>query len=228
MKPLTLAHKGGDCFGVENSLTAIKKALKFKPDIIEVDVRKSKDNILFCYHGNILEFLLPKLFFKKKLKTLKHRYPTIATLKQVASLIGNKSILFLDIQDKDINVEDVIKELKGVKIKEVYLAKNDLEFHKNIKKLPLKWKKVYNVGIPVLKPKIKEIINAKIDVIELFFWDFKEENIKLLRKQGIEVALSHRFIPPQIYFKKCFSKKALWVWQQELLQLIKYKEEVTT
>ena len=54
-RPLVMAHAGGLSHGRENSKEAVKSSLKFNPDIIEIDARKSKDNVLFCCTINSLK-----------------------------------------------------------------------------------------------------------------------------------------------------------------------------
>jgi len=61
MKPLILTHRGGDCFATENSVEAVQQSLRYKPGIIELDVRKNSDGILYCFQGNLGEFLFPKI-----------------------------------------------------------------------------------------------------------------------------------------------------------------------
>ena len=49
---MTIAAHRGDCYNwYENTMTAFEKAIQAGADMIETDVRVSKDNILFLMHG---------------------------------------------------------------------------------------------------------------------------------------------------------------------------------
>ncbi|HAS55431.1 MAG: hypothetical protein A2X56_13070 [Nitrospirae bacterium GWC2_57_13] len=48
--PLVIAHRGDSSHALENSLEAVRLALSLGVDMIEVDVRKSRDNRLYLMH----------------------------------------------------------------------------------------------------------------------------------------------------------------------------------
>ncbi|HAK59511.1 MAG TPA: glycerophosphodiester phosphodiesterase, partial [Nitrospiraceae bacterium] len=51
--PLVIAHRGDSSRALENSLDAIRLALSVPADMIEIDIRKSRDDQLFLMHdGN--------------------------------------------------------------------------------------------------------------------------------------------------------------------------------
>ena len=130
-KPLIMAHKGGDYFSKENSLKAVKKSLEIGVAIIELNIRKSSDGVIFCYHGNIIESLFPRLSFNKPFNKLKNKYQTLITLKEAVEAINNKAEIFLDIKDCSINLEEIKEDLRKNK-KRTYLASNSLRFHKKL------------------------------------------------------------------------------------------------
>lgn len=49
-KPLVIAHRGDSSRALENSLEAFRLALSIPVDMIEFDIRKSRDNVLFVMH----------------------------------------------------------------------------------------------------------------------------------------------------------------------------------
>lgn len=51
-RPLIIAHRGDPSRALENSLAAVRFALSVPVDMIEVDVRKSRDNRLFVMHDD--------------------------------------------------------------------------------------------------------------------------------------------------------------------------------
>jgi glycerophosphoryl diester phosphodiesterase len=48
--PLVIAHRGDPSNALENSLEAIHRALAYPVDMIEIDIRKSRDNVLYVMH----------------------------------------------------------------------------------------------------------------------------------------------------------------------------------
>ena len=48
--PLVIAHRGDSSNALENSLEAIHGALAYPVDMIELDIRKSRDNVLYVMH----------------------------------------------------------------------------------------------------------------------------------------------------------------------------------
>lgn len=48
--PLTIAHRGDSSRALENSLQAVQLALSLPADMIEIDIRKSLDHVLYVMH----------------------------------------------------------------------------------------------------------------------------------------------------------------------------------
>ncbi len=48
--PLVIAHRGDPSAALENSLEAIHHALSYPVDMIEIDIRRSRDDVLFVMH----------------------------------------------------------------------------------------------------------------------------------------------------------------------------------
>jgi glycerophosphoryl diester phosphodiesterase len=49
-RPIIIAHRGDSSNALENSLEAILRALMYPVDMIELDIRKSRDNALYVMH----------------------------------------------------------------------------------------------------------------------------------------------------------------------------------
>ena len=104
-KVLAVAHRGDWRNAPENSVDAIKRALEMGIDIVEIDVRKTKDNQLIVIHdkwidrtttgkGKISELLFDSIQ-KKVLRNgagmpTKHKVPT---LREVMSFVKDKPLL---------------------------------------------------------------------------------------------------------------------------------------
>ena len=219
MKPYLLAHRGGDCFGPENSQQAIEASLKYKMDIIEIDVRESSDGILFCYHGNVSEFLFARFYFKKPYKLLKEKYSSLLTLSEALALIQDKAILFIDVKDNNINPSKLITQIKQGKSNQVYIASQSLDFLKKMGSLPKTWRKVCNGGILFLKLKLHELLASDIDIIELWWWDYSKKNRVLLKSHDISTALARWLFPRKKYITTCFSTESHWVSDYDIPKL---------
>ncbi len=51
--PLVIAHRGDSSNALENSLESIRRALSLSVDMIEIDIRKSRDNGLYVMHDKL-------------------------------------------------------------------------------------------------------------------------------------------------------------------------------
>jgi glycerophosphoryl diester phosphodiesterase len=51
--PLVIAHRGDSSNALENSLEAVRRALSLPADMIELDIRKTRDNALFVMHDTL-------------------------------------------------------------------------------------------------------------------------------------------------------------------------------
>ena len=105
--PKIIAHKAiitGEYQG--NTLYAIKESLGDNVDGIEVDVRMSKDNVLFLYHGDTLEEYTnghgtPENYTWSELSKLSYKdnfASSIVSLEEFFDIVGNQKAIFLDIK----------------------------------------------------------------------------------------------------------------------------------
>ncbi|HYA85561.1 MAG TPA: glycerophosphodiester phosphodiesterase [Nitrospirota bacterium] len=51
--PLVIAHRGDSSESLENSIDSIHRALSYPVDMIELDIRKSLDNVLYVMHDKM-------------------------------------------------------------------------------------------------------------------------------------------------------------------------------
>lgn len=93
-----------------NTLEAIQEAVASYVDGIEIDVRFSKDNVPFLYHGDRLEEVtngsgIPESYTWEQLHYLSYLHDEqskIITLEEVFKLVGSQKYLFLDIKTSKI------------------------------------------------------------------------------------------------------------------------------
>jgi len=105
-KPLVIAHRGDASRALENSLDAFRLALSIPVDMIEFDIRKSRDNILYVMHdkdtgrtaeGNIdIEKAVSDDISRLRLKNGE----TIPTLNDVLTLVEGRVGLNIEIKSE--------------------------------------------------------------------------------------------------------------------------------
>ncbi|MEK6917750.1 MAG: glycerophosphodiester phosphodiesterase family protein [Nanoarchaeota archaeon] len=207
--PLIMAHAGGDKYFQENSLKAINQSNKLKPDIIELDVRKSKDNVLFCHHGKILLGLLKAYFSSyRKFDDIK-KGKTIFTLEKILSEIKNNPIMYLDIKDKRINAKDIENVFRKAKFSRVYIASYSKKYLVNLKNvLGKKYLYAYQHPIFFIKSFIKRY-KGKINMVKIFRWEKKY--FKELKKQGFQPKLYYSFYSKKRYIEDSIKLKSLYI-----------------
>lgn len=130
---LRIAHRGASGHATENTLSAVKKALELKSDVIELDVRTTKTGEVVVIHdayvdrlsngqGRVKKLTLENLFGLKLRKGEK-----ITTLKKAIRLIDRKAKVNIDIKERDA-VEPVVKIVEdfvnnqGWKYSDFYLS----------------------------------------------------------------------------------------------------------
>lgn len=105
------AHRGVTEFGNrENTLEAFQKAIDLQIEAIELDVRKSKDNILIIHHNDHIEnFKLNSLIYDDIVKLSQTKGYIIPQFKDVLQLCHNH--IFLDIEVKEPGYEEEVVNL---------------------------------------------------------------------------------------------------------------------
>src|SRR3989338_2361647 len=88
--------------------------------IIELDVRKSKDGVLYCYHGTLMQYWFG-LKDSAKFVDIKKKYG-VDSLEEILQVITDDKTIFLDIKSKAITKEDILNALEGKKFKEIFFG----------------------------------------------------------------------------------------------------------
>lgn len=115
--PIQIGHRGacGYIRNGDNTLESIKKAISLNVDVIEIDIRVSKDNDLVVTHDNILNQKPISQYTTEELKKL-----NIITLEDVFN-IETTIPFMLDIKSP-YNVDLIIDILYKYKPEELYIA----------------------------------------------------------------------------------------------------------
>lgn len=130
----------------ENSVEVFKMA-DSKPYIqaIELDVRKSKDGVLYCYHGNLFQYLFI-LKLHLPFAELKKRYGA-PTLTEVLDVISPGKVLILDMKDTKVTKEDIASVFAGKQFREIVIANKSVSFLKRFNDMPKEFVKMLNGNI---------------------------------------------------------------------------------
>ncbi|KPV63845.1 MAG: cytoplasmic glycerophosphodiester phosphodiesterase [Candidatus Bathyarchaeota archaeon BA2] len=117
-KVLIIAHRGASAYEPENTLRSVKKALELGADMVEVDVRASRDGHIVVMHDAVVDRTTNGKGYVKDmtLKELKKLdaglEEPIPTLQEVAELVRGKAQLVVEIKVPEIEgkVLRIIKE----------------------------------------------------------------------------------------------------------------------
>jgi len=117
-KILIIAHRGASAYEPENTLRSVEKALELGADMVEVDVRSSRDGHIVVMHDAVVDRTTNGKGYVKDvtLKELKRLNAglgeRVPTLQEVAQLIGRKARLVVEIKVPGIEkrVLEIIKE----------------------------------------------------------------------------------------------------------------------
>lgn len=112
-KPLIIAHRGASGYAKDNSLEAFLLAAKQGADIVEMDVRVTKDQVLVLNHANHISRLRRGLKVSSKTyQELKDMGLTFPKLSDVIKLLPKHTFIDLDLKSHvmDLALKALIKE----------------------------------------------------------------------------------------------------------------------
>lgn len=144
-----LAHRGhynaaSRFLHPENSC-AVCRISTMKADIIELDLRKSCDGVLYCYHGGLLFYHLLSRF-SWSFAFLQRRYH-VDSLAAILNIISPEKTLFLDIKDNSITPDDLLRAFSRKSFPEVILGNRSVRYLSAFNDLPASFVKVLNGNI---------------------------------------------------------------------------------
>ena len=109
-KTLIVAHRGASALAKENTIASFAKAIEIGADMIEFDVRRTKDRVLVAYHDpTIGGHPLSKLTLDEANRLTQAKGVTIPTVEEVVKLTRGK--IRLDVEIKETGYESDIIEL---------------------------------------------------------------------------------------------------------------------
>lgn len=213
VKPLIMFHGRSSAYGKPDSVESITRALKYSVDIIELDIRKSRDGVLFCYHGSWFAWVLRYLYFNVVKRNLR-----VDTLEEVLKVITTKKIIFLDIKDKRITAED-LSNVCGKFNQKYWIASRDLWYLGQLKSVLKDCKFVYNSGFVRLKNGLANLQMRGIDIIKVFRWQLTPNLKPHLLRSGLQFNIHPWFMDTKKYLEKVEKYGSVWVAYDDLEHL---------
>jgi glycerophosphoryl diester phosphodiesterase len=204
---IIVAHRGASAYEPENTLRAIEKAIELGADMVEVDVRRSKDGHIVVIHDDSVDRTTNGKGYVRKmtLEELKKldagKGERIPTLQEVIGAVRRRVVLLIEI--KVLNLEEsVIRviEKEGIE-KEVMITSFYHFASKRIKKID----SIIKTGVifkchPIRSAELA--LNANADALFPEYKYTSKEMVREARKSNLEIypwtiddqALADRFI----------------------------------
>jgi glycerophosphoryl diester phosphodiesterase len=116
-KKLIIAHRGAPSYAKENTINSFKKAMALGADMIEFDVRRTKDNVFIVYHDGFIQGKpINEWTYKEIRKIARDQGFDLPTVEEV--LKWSKGRIKLDVELKEEGYEKGIVELLSKYFKE--------------------------------------------------------------------------------------------------------------
>lgn len=128
---LKIAHRAAAGHNLENTLSAFKKALTFKVDMIEFDVHLTKDKRVVVIHDSTVNRTtngkgkVSDLTFKEIRKLITKNKERIPTLEEVLDLVKEKCTLNIEVKDGKAT-EKVMEVLNKKKYSDVVISSSSV------------------------------------------------------------------------------------------------------
>ena len=169
---LIIGHRGARGLAPENTITSLLKALEYKVDMIEIDVRVSKDGVAVLHHNRTLQDESDnKLHIDKyNYEKLKNHKKDLATLDEALKAINRKIPLYIEVKG-DVPFKPIVQILKNYKHK-FFLAskiqKTLLELHHALPNVPKIVTEPWS-GIRAVY-RAKQLGTKTLSMNQLFLW----------------------------------------------------------
>ena len=109
-KTMIIAHRGASAFAKENTIESFRKAIDLGADMIEIDVRRTKDHILIVHHDELIKGKRVKeLTYDEIFKMARDQGFSLATFEEVLKYTSEK--IKLDIELTEETYEKGVIEL---------------------------------------------------------------------------------------------------------------------
>ncbi|WP_457625796.1 glycerophosphodiester phosphodiesterase [Persephonella sp.] len=119
VKPFSvIGHRGAKGVKPENTISAIEYGIKAGADIVEIDIRKTKDGRLILLHDKDFKRLTGRALFPSQLnfdfirENIFIEGEPVATLEEAVDTVNGRSGLFIEIKEPDTTdkIVEIVKE----------------------------------------------------------------------------------------------------------------------
>lgn len=195
---LVVAHRGSHKYFPENSLGAIKKSIENNIDIIEIDIRETKDQIPVLLHDddlkrttgfhlriselNFIDLAAYPLLFKGQPTDF-----TIPSLEEALKSIKGKAVLNLDFKLNDLDaIKRSYKLIENYQMEgSVILSLRDYELFPELYELN---PNIRIMPVAFSNRKIKNVIkNDNLDVVQVYHRNYNKRILNELHSRNIEI-----------------------------------------
>jgi len=135
-----IGHRGARGLAPENTITSLLKALEYKVDMVEFDVRVSKDGVAILHHNRALQDESgDKLHIDKcSYGELKDHKKDLTTLDEALKAINGKVPPYIEVK-RNVPIKPIVQTLKNYKHKFFLASKSQktlLELHHALPNVP--------------------------------------------------------------------------------------------
>ena len=107
-KKIIIAHRGAPAFARENTIESFRKAIELGADMIEFDVRRTKDHGLIAHHDELMEGKpIRDLAYEEIFKMARDQGFSLATLEEVLQCTKGKIKLDIELKEQGYEKEVV-------------------------------------------------------------------------------------------------------------------------
>ncbi len=130
-KKLVIAHRGACFYERENTIAAFKKAIALKAEMVEFDIRKTKDNKIIVYHNGKIGWRKDcRLKYAEIDKKLKCKVPI---LEEVLRFLKGKIKIDVHLKERGYEEDAIRTILKYFKEKDVLISSQYIDSLRKIK-----------------------------------------------------------------------------------------------
>lgn len=183
-KPMIIAHRGASALAGENTIESFEKAIGIGTDMIEFDVRRTKDHVLVAHHDRFIhETLIRDLTYREIENSFPSKTSHVATIEEIVKFAKGKTRMDAHVKEEGYENEVIQHLARDLEEDEfVVTSFND----SSLKTIKSNYPSV-KAGLILGRPKPKEYIRTRIS--ELFPMrrcgnakaDFLVPHLKLMR-----------------------------------------------
>lgn len=187
---IAIAHRGASGYAPDNTIAAFKYASKLNADMIELDIRKTKDGKIICFHDAEIEYRGRDYTVSAlTLEQMRIAKGDLCTLKEALDYIAGTDML-LQIEFKSSGIEEqVVKLVRQAGMEErTYYGSFTLSILKKIKSIDPSAKLVYITNLnSTVSSVLKNPENFPVDVLSVKCLLLTEKTIARLHLAGVQV-----------------------------------------